>query len=76
MNSSPSLVPGRLWVASINLTENLEFVRFFCVSPSSVTHRHLVPREGEARLEGPPAFIPNIPEPLGVLAGAWEFLVE
>ena len=27
MNSSPSLVPGRLWVASINLTENLEFVR-------------------------------------------------
>ena len=27
MNSSPSLVPGRLMVAGINLSENLEFVR-------------------------------------------------
>ena len=26
MNSSPSLVPGSLFVAGINLTENLEFV--------------------------------------------------
>ena len=26
MNSSPSLVPGRLFMAGIKLTENLEFV--------------------------------------------------
>ena len=31
MNSSPSLVPGRLMVAGINLSENLEFV---CILPA------------------------------------------